>query len=136
MKFDWLAPAPACYEVAMPRSRQPRTVVSLVASLAAALVLACTSPTLPLPPPAVPTITTGIEPDTFRLSSVNGSEPNALIIIVNRNEELPRNKRVSGTIADAQGSWDAVVYAKAGDSLDILQDNGSGTSPATTVVAR
>lgn len=110
--------------------------MALVASLAAALALACTSPTLPLPPPATPTITVGTEPDTFRLSSINGAEPNALVIIVNRNEELPRNKRVSGTIADAQGTWDAVVYAKKGDSLDILQDTGSGTSPATNVVVR
>jgi hypothetical protein len=102
----------------------------------AALALACTSPTLPLPPPAAPTISNGLEPDTFKLSSVAGSEPNALIVIVNRDEALPRNKRVSGTIADAVGSWDAIVNAKVGDVLDIAQESGSTRSPATTVTVR
>jgi hypothetical protein len=102
----------------------------------AALVLACTSPTLPLPPPAVPIISSGLEPDTFKLSSIAGAEPNALIVIVNRNEELPSNKRVSGTLADAHGSWDVIVVAKIGDVLDISQESGTTRSPGTTVTVR
>lgn len=98
--------------------------------------LSCLSPTLPLPPPASPIISSGSAPDTFKLTSLNGAQPNALIIIVNRNESLARDKRVSGTIADESGSWDATVIAKVGDSLDITQESGTASSPATTVTVR
>lgn len=109
-------------------------------ALAVALLLvavACTSPTLPLPPPAAPLISSdSSQPDHFKLSSVEGAEPNALIIIVNRRESLPRSMRVSGTIADERGSWDATVIAAAGDVLDISQEVGSTHSPGTTVTVR
>jgi hypothetical protein len=98
--------------------------------------LSCVSPTLPLPPPAAPIIATGTEPDTFKLTSVNGAIPNALIVVVNRNEALARDKRVSGTIADANGSWDVIVNAKVGDALDISQESGTTSSPPTTVTVR
>jgi hypothetical protein len=110
------------------------SVVSVVA--VAGSTLSCVSPTLPLPPPSAPIIATGTEPDTFRLTSVNGALPNALIVIVNRNEALARDKRVSGTIADANGSWDATVVAKVGDALDISQESGTTTSPPITVTVR
>src|SRR5258706_12812264 len=93
-----------------------------LAALVTVFALACTSPTLPLPPPAAPLISVGSEPDTFHLASIDGAEPNSLIVIVNRNEALPRNKRVTGTIADERGSWDATVIAKVGDGLDIPQE--------------
>lgn len=99
----------------------------------AALVLSCTSPTLPLPPPAAPLISAGTEPDTFKLSSVEGAEPNALIIVLNRNEALPRDKRVTGTIADASGTWDTTVFATNGDVLDVFQESGTSRSSNTTV---
>ncbi|MBX3192432.1 MAG: hypothetical protein KF819_35905 [Labilithrix sp.] len=105
-------------------------------ALAATFAVACTSPTLPLPPPAAPTISAGSTPSTFRLSSVDGALPNALIVIVNRNEELPRNERVSGTIADDRGSWDVEVTAKIGDVLDVSQESGTTRSPSTTVTVR
>lgn len=113
-----------------------RLVSKFVAPAIAALALACTSPTLPLPPPAAPLISTGTTPDTFHLASIDGAEPNALIVIVNRNEDLPRNQRVTGTIADERGSWDANVIAKVGDVLDISQESGSTRSPGTTVTVR
>jgi hypothetical protein len=59
--------------------------------------------------------------------------PDALIVIVNRNDALPANKRVSGSIADSRGSWSAVVFAKHGDVLDIAQESGSIRSPGTTI---
>jgi hypothetical protein len=121
----------------MVRARRPRPITLLLAlALVLASVLACTSPTLPLPPPAAPLISTGVEPDTFKQASIDGAEPNALIVIVNRNEALPRNKRVTGTIADERGSWDATVIAKVGDVLDISQESGSTRSPGTTVTVR
>ena len=116
------------------RSRAHTLLLALV--LSAGSALACTSPTLPLPPPAAPLISSGTEPDTFKLASVNGAEANALIIVVNRDETLARNKRVTGTIADENGSWDATVFAKRGDVLDITQESGTTSSPSTSVTVR
>lgn len=105
-------------------------------AMVAALAFACTSPTLPLPPPFAPIISMGSEPGTFHLASIAGAEPNALIVIVNRDETLARNKRVTGTIADEHGTWDATVIAALGDVLDISQESGSTRSPGTTVTVR
>lgn len=127
--IDWRVRHEACYEVAMRRFR-------LFGALVAALALGCTSPTLPLPPPASPSISVGTSPDTFRLTSVQGAEPNALIVVVNRDETLARDKRVTGTIADDVGSWDATVVAKVGDVLDISQESGTARSAGTTVTVR
>jgi hypothetical protein len=104
-----------------------------VLAVAFALGVACTSPTLPLPPPSQPTIMVGSEPNTFRLSSDRGALPNALVIVVNRNESLPRDQRVAGTIADAHGSWALEVVGSVGDVVDISQEDGTTRSPATTV---
>lgn len=101
-----------------------------------ALMVACLSPTLPLPPPTPPTVFVGTEPGTFRLQSEAGALPNALIVVINRNEALPRNERVEATLADERGSWDLVVKASVGDVLDISQEDGSTRSPTTTVQVR
>jgi hypothetical protein len=107
-----------------------------LAVLVAALALACTSPTLPLPPPSSPLISLGSTPGTYRLSSLQGAEPNALVVVVNRRETLPPNQRVTGTIADPVGSWDLVVIANVGDLLDVSQETGSTRSASTTVTIR
>jgi len=120
----------------MPRVRLLRRAFVALRAVPLALAMACTSPTLPLPPPSSPLISLGTEPDTFKLASINGVEPNALVVIVNRNETLPRNKRVTGTIADENGSWDTTVFAKIGDVLDISQESGTTRSPGTTVTVR
>lgn len=99
-------------------------------------LVACTSPTLPLPPPSTPSITVGSTPDTFHLSSINGAEPNAVVIVINRATDLPRSQRVSGTIADELGTWELDVKARAGDVLDISQESGSTRSPSVTVTVR
>ncbi|MCL2725619.1 MAG: hypothetical protein FWD69_14390 [Polyangiaceae bacterium] len=112
----------------------PRSVSALVACVAVAAAVACTSPTLPLPPPAAPSITLGTEPDTYHLASVQGAEPNALILVINQDTLLPNNQRVTGTFADLQGSWDLDVTAKAGDVLDISQESGAIRSAPTTIV--
>lgn len=99
-------------------------------------LVACTSPTLPLPPPSTPSITVGSSPDTFHLSSTNGAEPNAIVIVINRAPDLPRSQRVSGTIADELGTWELDVKARIGDVLDISQESGSTRSPSTTITVR
>jgi len=96
-------------------------------------VAACTSPTLPLPPPALPTISSGVEVDSYTLRSEQGSIPNALIVGINRNTTFAAEDRVSGTIADAQGTWQMTVLGKPQDLIDLTQDNGTGTSPSITV---
>lgn len=106
---------------------------SLVLSACAALAFACTSPTLPLPPPTAPSITMGTEPNTWRLTSQNGVQPNALVLAVNRNESLPRTERVSGTIADEQGSWEMIVIGRTGDFVDVSQESGTTSSAPTTI---
>ncbi len=88
---------------------------------------------MPLPPPASPSITTGSQPGTVKLASVQGAEPNAVILVINRNTALPRDKRVAGTIADQVGSWELEITAATNDVLDIEQDNGNARSPSTTI---
>jgi hypothetical protein len=117
----------------MARARYRRFLLAAFAALALA---SCTTPTLPLPPPETPFVSAGSAPDTFKLSSVNGAEPNALIVVVNRNEDLLANQRVTGTIADATGSWNVVVIAKSGDVLDISQEAGSTRSPGITITVK
>ncbi|MBX3262547.1 MAG: hypothetical protein KIS78_23795 [Labilithrix sp.] len=107
-----------------------------VIALAVAAGVACTSPTLPLPPPAQPTVSVGSEPNTFRLKSERGAIPNALIVVVNRNELLPRDQRVEGTLADELGSWELEIVANAGDTVDISQEDGTTRSPTTTIVLK
>lgn len=113
-----------------------RHVLVALASAALALAVACTSPTLPLPPPAAPSVSLGATPDTVRLASVQGVFPNALVLVVNRNEEVPREKRVFGTIADDQGSYTLEVFAHPGDALDVSQETGAVRSPPVTVLVR
>lgn len=114
--------------------RVRRRLLALFAALA--LAVACTSPTLPLPPPTAPSITTGTEPNTWRLTSDQGVQPGALVIAVNRNESVPRDKRVTGTIADDRGSWELVVYGNAGDFVDLSQESGTTSSAPTTIELR
>lgn len=109
---------------------------ALAAIGAATALFACTSPTLPLPPPALPTISAGTEPSTYRLSSVEGALPNALIVVVNRNEAVPREKRVEGTIADERGSWEVTVFASPGDVLEISQESGTSRSSGTSLTVK
>ncbi len=114
-----------------------RRLRSWLALFALVLAAACTSPTLPLPPPAAPSITTGSTPEHYKLSSpAGGAEPNALIIVVNRNPDLARTKRVSGTLADEQGAWEVEVFASAGDFLDVSQEAAGVRSPTQTVQVR
>lgn len=119
------------------RSRWIRTARRAAIALAVSLGIACTSPTLPLPPPALPTVSIdGSEPNMFRLKSDKGALPNALIVVVNRNEALPRTQRVAGTIADELGSWELEVFANVGDVVDISQEDGTTRSPSVSVTLK
>lgn len=116
----------ACYYVAM-----GRWFVRMLG--VAAVLVACTSPTLPLPPPALPTISTSAQADSFHLKSERGTIANALVITVSRNTTLTAEQRVSGTIADSDGSWEMDVVGQPGDVLDLSQESGSERSAPISV---
>jgi hypothetical protein len=102
-----------------------------------ALLVACASPTLPLPPPAYPDVgTEGLPAGQVELSSVNGAEPNAIIVIFNPDPNIPHDARVGGAQADGNGSWSTVVFANPGDTLEITQqeDDGQEISPYIEVM--
>lgn len=100
------------------------------------VLVACISPTLPLPPPTAPTISTGSSPDTVKLTSERGAQPNALVVVVNQNEERARARRVAGTLADDNGSYELEIHALPGDRLDLTQETAAVRSPPTTVTVR
>jgi uncharacterized membrane protein YdfJ with MMPL/SSD domain len=115
------------------RPRRLGRVAAVACALAVALTASCASPTLPLPPPSIPSITASAQAGKVHLSSKNGAQANAIIVIVNRDQNLPPDQRVTGTEADDFGSWDAEVIATKGDVLDITEESGTTRSPSTTV---
>lgn len=133
----WRAAGALCYELLMAsswRSGFRSALVAIAVTIASASLLGgCTSPTLPLPPPAIPSTVVGSEPNTYRLSSDRGALPNALVIVINRDPALAPQDRVNGTFADTEGSWAMVVIAKPGDVLDVSQEDGANRSPTSSI---
>ena len=109
-----------------------RRALYLFGAACVAVSLACNSPTLPLPPPALPTVT-DIANGTVHLSSTKGVESNAIVVLYNRNPTVPLNKRVSGSQADGEGTWEQTIFASPGDVVDITQEFGSTRSTQTSV---
>ncbi|MFO0677747.1 MAG: hypothetical protein U0169_14520 [Polyangiaceae bacterium] len=98
-----------------------------------AFAAACTSPTLPLPPPSLPSVTAGSTAGHVKLTSIRGAEPNAVLVFYNHNPSLSPDERVDGTLADGEGSWSAEIRADSGDQIDVTQESENGKSPPTTV---
>jgi hypothetical protein len=120
-KIEDVARLAVCYAVGI--------MVRWISIFGAVLLLgSCTSPTLPLPPPEPPTDSAGTTPGTVHLTSINGAEANALILIINQNPAVPNDQKVGGTFADAAGTWDANVFATHGDVLNISQQFGAQMS--------
>jgi hypothetical protein len=109
--------------------------LALVGVLAVAAA-GCASPTLPLPPPAIPTVETSAIVGHVHLSSTRGAEPNAIIVIVNPNPALAGDARAFASQADEEGTWDAEVTASKGDVLEITQEYGTTRSPSVTIQIR
>jgi hypothetical protein len=109
-----------------------RRLLAVVSGVA--LLLACASPTLPLPPPEDPTISAGTDADHVRLGiPCGGADPGAIIVIVNDNSTVPPDQAVSGSLVTNCGSWDANVYAHTGDFLTITQEIGTQRSQPAVV---
>jgi len=118
-----------CYTVC----RMVRRVFAVV-SLVVAGVAACASPTLPLPPPAVPTIGPGSDADHVKLSSpCGGAEANVDVLVTNTTPNLPAQDYVAATRADTCGSWSLEAYAHKGDVLDVQQISGDLASTSVSV---
>jgi hypothetical protein len=112
-------------------------VASTLAAFVALAAAGCESPTLPLPPPALPTVAFGPDANHVRLSSTcGGVEAYALVVIVNENPAVPGDQAVGGSIANACGAWDATVYAHKGDLLDVTQEQGTNASTPVRVLVQ
>jgi hypothetical protein len=121
----------------MPRRAFALGRFAKVLALTFLLGLACASPTLPLPPPELPTQTLGVDADHITLSAGCGSvESDAIVLILNENPALQGDKAVSGSVASDCGQWDASVFAHTGDVLEITQLSGAMTSPETLLHVR
>ena len=106
---------------------------TIAAAFGLVLACGCTAPTLPLPPPEEPSITASTMTGKVHLHSNQGAAGNAIVIAFNTNPNVPREQRVTGTQADASGSWEMDVIATAGDALEISQQVGDKDSASITV---
>ena len=107
-------------------------VRKLMAAVAMAIAIGCASPTLPLPPPSIPSLSR-TDSSHVVLSSVQGVEANAIVVIYNRDPNVSLQERVTGVQADANGSWTQTVVASVNDVIDITQEFGTTQSPPTTI---
>lgn len=115
-----------CYDVGMRFGWR-----SVVVGIAVAFAVACTSPTLPLPPPGAPSESAGTTVGTVVLhGGVNAAQPNAIILVKNDNPALTNAQKVTATEANADGTWDATVFAVKNDVLHISQIIGNDESPS------
>jgi hypothetical protein len=108
--------------------------LAAIATVAVVGFAACASPTLPLPPPLEPTVAAGADANHFKLTAGCGAaESGALIVIENADTSIANDLRVSGSLTSGCGAWDATVYAKQGDVLNITQSDGTNVSPPVVV---
>ena len=123
-------------KLAAPRRMAAATVVGF-AVYALACLGGCLSPTLPLPPPDAPVIIPGTDADHVELrAACSGAQPNAIMIIINTNPDVANDLAVTGSRASNCGSWDAMVYAHANDTLQIIQQIGDQASLAVLVTVQ
>jgi hypothetical protein len=105
----------------------------LAAATFVALVLACASPTLPLPPPEAPDQAVVDAEHVTLTAGCGGAEAQATIVIQNQGvngqgDPAPGNIWGSTVPATECGSWSATVFARANDTLMITQQYGSAIS--------
>jgi len=109
------------------------TLQTLFGAALALSLSSCTTPTLPLPPPTEPSITTSTIPGKVHFHGQQSVHANALVIAFNENPAVPRADRVTGTQADDTGTWDMDVTASPKDVIEITQETGDTRSPSIDV---
>lgn len=110
-----------------------RRVFAVVSVVALALLgPACASPTLPLPPPSVPTIGPGPMAGLVHLSAqCGGTQDGATVLVI--NDAQPIGNRDAVTVSDNCGAWSLDVHASSHDILQVQQIVGSEISDAVSV---
>lgn len=96
-----------------------------------AAVLACTSPTLPLPPPEAPSESAGTTPGTVVLVGA-GATPGALIVVENQPKQV-----AAADVVKSDGTWTVTIAAVKLDVLHITEligDQESQTLDFTVLI--
>lgn len=75
--------------------------------------------------------TLGAAPGTVHLVGQN-AVPSAEILIRNENPAVPNDQNFGGATVNANGSWDATIYASSGDYISITQLSGNRLSEPLT----
>jgi hypothetical protein len=108
------------------------------AALGAVLVIACASPTLPLPPPGIPMQVMADSTHVQLTSGCGGVEPRTNVYVTNQTRTDPTltTPGYEGPIvqATACGSWGATLYAKPFDRITIVQSTDSADISLPTTI--
>lgn len=104
-----------------------RTLRRLLLGLAGLGVVACLSPTLPMPPPAKPSVSA---PDESGFARVQGvARPRAEVIAWNRANNL-----IAGQVTGESAFYDFKIEAQSGDVLEVWYILGADESPTVQVI--
>ena len=99
----------------------------LLLASAGLCLAACLSPTLPLPPPSEPSVSS---PDPNGFVRLQGSAaPKAEVIAWNRNNDL-----IAGQVTGESSFYDFQIRADVNDVLEIWYIQGSDESPSIKVI--
>ncbi|MGH7438048.1 MAG: hypothetical protein ACRENE_20390 [Polyangiaceae bacterium] len=98
------------------------------------LGVGCLSPTLPLPPPAVPTQQMLSSTQVRLTSDCGGVQNDAQVLVRNVTEAVPGSSQIGDLYqATACGSWSATVFAKTNDIVVISQQTDTNEGLPLTV---
>ena len=101
-----------------------------------ALLAACASPTLPLPPPEDVSVVRVDSTHVALSATCNGAPPGVVIVVLNNNPHIALDEAVSGAVTDTCGAWDdPQAIAAKDDMLTITYQQGSQISQPGYVVA-
>lgn len=96
--------------------------------LGASLVLsACLSPTLPLPPPDRPDVSSPDATGMVRIQGTSASRAN--VVAWNRASDL-----LAGQVTGTDGRYDFKMAANAGDAIELWYEKGTEQSQSVSVI--
>ncbi len=104
-----------------------RVVRRLLLGMAGLCLASCLSPTLPLPPPARPDVSSPDESGYVRIQGV--AAPRSEVIAWNHNSDL-----IAGQVTGETSLYDFQMKAKVNDVIEVWYIQGSDESSSTKVV--